>query len=388
MVDRRAPPRADVVTVTRLRSTSRPTRNRAARTYASATAALAAAILPSTAAAAPGSGTGASVWVLAAIGAIVLVLTLMRLRAGRRGARISITDVADGRQILIARGRRVTEELTNLTDVVAEREDEGTTRHHQHALDIVTTVRSRIGRTSGQRVQSRAHQDLDEAEWLIGVLRARLDGFVEPAQPGSAMPATCFFDGAHGLATVEVDLEGISLQRIPVRSCAKCAVTLVRGERPPVGSAEMGGRSIPWPAAPRWCGSWGWAVKDLKHLTYDGTSIFADEPREESRRRRQTVAERARGRRARVLSDGPVLLPEEEPLAITDELDADGPAPERRVGDRRTGERRQGEPHADEHRPDEHHAELPRVRSAFALDEDAPAVTETAPVATGDTPPD
>ena len=90
---------------------------------------LAAAALPSSAAAAPGSGTGAWVWVLAAVGAAVLVFTLLRLRAGRQGSRGSLTDIADGRKLLIARGRRVTEELTALTDAVAERDDEAATRH-------------------------------------------------------------------------------------------------------------------------------------------------------------------------------------------------------------------------------------------------------------------
>ena len=100
----------------------------------------------------------------------------------------------------------------------------------------MASARSRIGRASGPRVMAKAHEELDEAEWLIGVLGARLDGFVEPLRPRHGLPATCFFDGAHGLATVEVDLEGIALQRVPVRACAACAVGLVRGERPRVGS--------------------------------------------------------------------------------------------------------------------------------------------------------
>ena len=40
--------------------------------------------------------------VLAAIGAVVLVFVLLRLRSGGAGARSGVTDVADGRQILIA----------------------------------------------------------------------------------------------------------------------------------------------------------------------------------------------------------------------------------------------------------------------------------------------
>ena len=115
-------------------------------------------------------------------------------------------------------------------------------------------MRSRISRTSGQRVQARAHHDLDEAEWLIGGLRARLDGFVEPLLQRNGLPATCFFDGSHGLATVDIDLGGIALQRIPVRSCAACAVGLVRGEQP---SDRLASRSAgaPCPGRPHRAGA-------------------------------------------------------------------------------------------------------------------------------------
>ena len=352
MEDKVAPPRADATFVTRLRPTH-------LRATALAAGLLAAAALPSSAAAAPGSGVSASawIWVLATAGVVVLLLALLRIRAGKQGAHASLADIASGRELLIARGRRVTEQLTTMADIVAEREDEGSTRYHQRAIDIVTEVRGRIGRTSGQRVQTRAHSDLDEAEWLIGVLRARLDGFVSPAQPPAGMPATCFFDGEHGLATVEVDLEGVSLQRVPVRSCAACAVSLVRGERPPVGVVEIAGHRIAWPAAPRWCGSYGWAPKDLKHLSYDGDAIFAEGPREPAKPK-QTVAERARSARARVLPEGPQLLPEDEPIEEE---------PAENAADRR--------------------AEPPAARSAFAaLEDDGPTVVEAAPVATGEAP--
>jgi hypothetical protein len=301
--------------------------------------------------------------VLAAAGAAVLAFTLLRLRAGRPGGRMSTGDVADGRQLLVARGRRITGDLTALTDVIAEREDEDATRQHQRAMDVVAEVRSRLGRTSGQRVQARAHRELDEAEWLLGGLRARLDGFVEPLQPPRGMPATCFFDGEHGLATVEVDLGGIALQRIPVRSCAACAVGLVRGEFPCIGRVEIGGRSLPWAAAPRWCGSYGWAPKDLKHLHYDGELLFVAAERSRGRRR-QTVAERARGMRGRVLPIAPEVLPEELPDALADDLDAYAPAG---AGPELQHEAASGEA---------------AVRNAFAaMETDVPAGIEAAPVA-------
>jgi hypothetical protein len=304
--------------------------------------------------------------VLAAVGAAVLVFTLLRLRSGSLGGRASLSDVADGRQLLVARGRRITGELTALADVIAEREDEDTTGQYERAMDVVAGVRSRLGRTSGQRVQAKAHRELDEAEWLLGGLRARLDGFVEPQQPPDSVPATCFFDGEHGLATVEVDLGGIALQRIPVRSCAACAVGLVRGERPRVGFVVIGGRSVPWPAAPRWCGSYGWALKDLKHLHHDGELLFV-EPERPQGRRRQTVAERARGVRARVLPIAPEVLPEEDPDELADDFAAYTDA----------------EPELQHEEQDEDSA----VRSPFAaMEAESPAEIETAPVAATETP--
>ncbi|HET6174683.1 MAG TPA: hypothetical protein VFD90_18905 [Gaiellales bacterium] len=355
--------------MTSQRSTQSSLRNRVSRAGALGAAALAAAALPSSAAAGPGGGTGTWVWALAAVGAAVLVFTLVRLRGGLRRATHTVSDMADGRELLIARGRRVTEALTELAEAVAEREDEGATKQHARALETVSSARARIGRSSGTRVMAKAHEELDEAEWLIGVLGARLDGFVEPLRPRAGLPATCFFDGQHGLATVEVDLEGMALQRVPVRACAACAVGLVRGERPHVGSVTMGGRSVPWPAAPRWCGSYAWAVKDLKHLRYDGSPLFAP-PERPVGQRRQTVAERARGVRARVLPPGPEVLPEDE-LEEIEEFGtfADDPAASREQ--------------------DEQLESSPLSSSAFAaMGGEAEPDVETAPVAASDTPPE
>jgi hypothetical protein len=364
--DKEAPATADATFVTSRRTIPGTIRKGAPRACALAVAALAAAALPSSAAAAPGSGTATWVWVLAAAGVAVLVLTLLRMRSHGRGPRVSLTEISDGRQILIARGRRVTEELNSLTDASEERQDETAIRNHQRALEVVADVRDRIGRASGQRVQSKAHQDLDEAEWLLGGLRARLDGFVEPLPTRTGLPATCFFDGRHGLATVEVDLGGIALQRVPIRSCAACAVGLVRGEHPRIGTVEIGGRSLPWPAAPRWCGSYGWAIKDLKHLHYDGEPLFGD-PERPSKAHRQTVAERARGMRSRVLPVAPEVLPEEDPLDLPGAYDDEAAA----------------EPVAVEV-----HEEPPSSSAFAAMESEAPAIPATEPVVASDTQPE
>ena len=317
-------------------------------------------------------------WALAAVGAAVLVFTLIRMRGGIRRATHTVSDISDGRELLIARGRRVTETLTSMTDVVAEREDEGASKQHQRALEAVASARARIGKASGPRVMAKAHEELDEAEWLIGVLGARLDGFVEPLRPRNGTPATCFFDGAHGLATVELDLEGISLQRIPVRACAACAVGLVRGERPRVGTVSMGGRALPWPAAPRWCGSYAWALKDLKHLHYDGSPLFAA-PERPIGQRRQTVAERARGMRARVLPVGPEVLPEDE-IDEVDEVEESFEAFEEETLEVEHGEQDD---------QDELLEAAPISTGAFAaMEGEAATEAEAAPVSGSDTDPE
>jgi hypothetical protein len=71
-------------------------------------------------------------------------------------------------------------------------------------------------------------------------------------------------------------------------------------------------------------------VKDLRHLHYDGTPLFSA-PERPAGRRKQTVAERARNVRARVLPLAPAVLHEDEPDEIEDDFDAfadDAPEPE------------------------------------------------------------
>ena len=170
----------------------------------------------------------------------VLIFALYRLRAGREGSARSLSDIADGRRILVARGRRVTEELTTPTDVVVERDDEAITRQHQRALDVVAEVRSRISRTSGHRIQAKAHHDLDEAEWLIGGLRARSTG----SSSRSCSAPACRRPASSTAATGSPRSTSTSAASPPARPgalVAACAVGLVRGERPQVGSVEIGG---------------------------------------------------------------------------------------------------------------------------------------------------
>ena len=318
--DTGAPPAADTTNVKRRLSTPSPCENRAPRACVLGAAALAAAALPSSAAAAPGSGVGSLVWLLAAVGAAVLVFALMRLRAGLPGGH-RITDIADGRELLIARGRRITEELTERTDAVAERDDEGATRQQQRAFDVVASARSRIGRASGQRVQAKAHQELDEAEWLIGVLRARLDGFVEPL----AAPPRPAGDVLLRRRARSRDGRDRPRGRRPAarsRALVRSLRRRPRARRAATRRLDLDRRAFGALARrPRWCGSYAWAAKDLKHLRYDGTPLFA-EPERPAARKRQTVAERARSVRSRVLPVAPEVLPDDEADEIPDDFEA------------------------------------------------------------------
>ena len=148
-------------------------------------------------------------------------------------------------------------------------------------------------------MQARAHHDLDEAEWLIGVLRARLDGFVEPPLPARRAGDLLLRRLATASRTVDVDLGGIALQRIPVRTCAPCAVSLVRGERPRSAPSQIGGHTVPWPAAPAAAAPTAGRSR-ISSISTTTASRSSPSPRARDARRRQTVAERARGVRARV----------------------------------------------------------------------------------------
>ena len=123
---------------------------------------------------------------------------------------------------------------------------------------------------------AKAHEELDEAEWLIGVLGARLDGFVEPLRP-RARPAGDLLlrrrarprdrrgrpRGHRAAARPGALLRSLRRRPRARRAPARRLRARWAGARCPGRRRRAGAAPTPGP------------LKDLKHLHYDGTPLFA-----------------------------------------------------------------------------------------------------------------
>jgi hypothetical protein len=224
------------------------------------------------------SGGGFPWWgwvliVLGVLGVIALVVVGWTRRSGggaHRGA--GLIDAA--RRLALERVQTLGRELAETAVQVAERDDPEIADHHRQAAELVSEVRGELPRLDGPPAFRQANESLDQAEWHLGVAVAHLEGTAEPPRPESGRPARCFFDAAHGLATVEVALELPGVRTVKVGVCAPDAVKLSRGQDPEVGVVTVGRRSLPWAAAPTWFGGWGWGQDDLPALRYDNRPVF------------------------------------------------------------------------------------------------------------------
>jgi hypothetical protein len=223
-------------------------------------------------------GTSTTTYALIAAAAVIvliaLILTALRARTRKVRRRGGGTLLTAARSLLQGRLEGLGEGLAATAVGVSEREDRALTEHHQTASEIVSDVRGSIGRLDGPPAFRRAHAELDDAEWHLGVVQSHLDGTGEPPRPEAGHPARCFFDVEHGLATVNVELEIPGVRTVTVGVCAEDALRLSRAEEPEVGAVSVGRRRLPWAAAPTWFGGWGWGQDDLPALRYHGAPVF------------------------------------------------------------------------------------------------------------------
>ena len=124
---------------------------------------------------------------------------------------------------------------------------------------------------------ARARGELDLTEWHIECAEALAEGRGLPPQPSPDRPALCFFTHEHGLGTVEVDVTRPDGTVASVWVCPANAVALTRAEPLLVGQVHVGGRQVPWPAAPTYYGAAGWSPDDLPGLEYEGREIWGRE---------------------------------------------------------------------------------------------------------------
>jgi hypothetical protein len=214
-------------------------------------------------------------WVLIALVVVAAVAGFSVFRSRSAKAHGGGQLVGTARHLATQRVLDLGSRLAESAVAVADRDDPAIAQHHRRASDLVAEVRAELPTYDGPPGFRQANEELDEAEWHLGVALAHLEGTAEPPRPEAGRPARCFFDAEHGLATVEITLELPGVRSVKVGSCAADAVRLTRGEEPQVGLVTVGRRRLPWAAAPTWFGGWGWGIDDLPALRYDNRPIFA-----------------------------------------------------------------------------------------------------------------
>jgi hypothetical protein len=227
---------------------------------------------------AEGGGGGGFPW----WGYVLIVLAVLAVLAGFSIFRSRSAKAHGGGQLVGTARHLATQRVLDLGSrlaesavPVADRDDPAIAQHHRRASELVAQVRAELPGYDGPPGFRQANEELDEAEWHLGVALAHLEGTAEPPRPEAGRPARCFFDAEHGLATVEITLDLPGVRSVKVGACAADAVRLTRGEEPQVGLVTVGRRRLPWAAAPTWFGGWGWGIDDLPALRYDNRPIFA-----------------------------------------------------------------------------------------------------------------
>ncbi len=228
---------------------------------------------------------------------MLLLLALLRSRSRDRRKRRRGGSIGTARDFHLERLERLARRHSELVRPLAERggDDAELQQHYETAGGKLVALRRSIPQLASPRELRTAASELDEIEWHVESAESMIAGRTPPERPLRDRPALCFFTHLHGLATEDLDLVRPDGTITAVRVCPANARALERGEVPAVSSVHVGGREIPWPAAPTWYGAPGWTLDDLPGTEYQGREIWGrDVPRR----------------------DVPLLTPEEEAAAV------------------------------------------------------------------------
>jgi hypothetical protein len=146
--------------------------------------------------------------------------------------------------------------------------------HHETGGAKLVAIRRQMAGLFSPRELRTCAIELDIAEWHIQCTEAMLADEVVPPEPGADRPGLCFFTHEHGLGTVEVEVKKPDGSLVPIWLCPENAVALERGEELLVSTVHVGGRRVPWPAAPTYYGAPGWSPDDLPGLEHGGREIW------------------------------------------------------------------------------------------------------------------
>ncbi len=249
-----------------------------------------------------GGDDGRPIWqyllaVAAIVALAVVLLAALRSRSRDRRKRRRGGSIGTARDFHLERLERLARRHSELVRPLAERgvDDPDLQQHYETAGGKLVALRRSIPQLASPRELRTAASELDEIEWHVESAESLIAGRTPPDRPLRDRPALCFFTHLHGLATEDIDLVRPDGTITAVRVCPANARALERGEVPAVSSVHVGGREIPWPAAPTWYGAPGWTLDDLPGTEYQGREIWGrDVPRREV----------------------PLLTPEEEAAAV------------------------------------------------------------------------
>jgi hypothetical protein len=222
--------------------------------------------------------------VIAALAVLAGLLALLRARSRDRRKRRRGGSIGTARDFHLDRLERLARRHAELVRPIAERgEDPELRQHYDTAGGKLVALRRSIPQLGSPRELRTAATELDEIEWHIETAEAMVAGIDLPDRPLRDRPALCFFTHEHGLAKEEIDLVRPDGTITAVRVCPANARALERGEPPAVSTVHVGGREIPWPAAPTWYGAPGWTLEDLPGTEYQGREIWGrDMPRRDA----------------------------------------------------------------------------------------------------------
>ena len=223
--------------------------------------------------------------IVAVIGLGVLLALRMRAVSRDRRKRARVGSIGTARSFHATRLDKLSFRHSELVRAVGERPDDpALAEHHQTAGAKLVALRRQLPQLYSPRELRTCAGELDLTEWHIECAEALAEGRGLPPQPSPDRPALCFFTHEHGLGTSRSTSpdptarwrRSGSARPTPSRCRAPSRCWWVQ--------VHVGGRQVPWPAAPTYYGAAGWSPDDLPGLEYEGREIwgreapFRDEP--------------------------------------------------------------------------------------------------------------
>ncbi len=222
-------------------------------------------------------GVGLVTWIVGGVAILLAGLASMRLRkvSRERRSRARVGSIGTARTFHLARLDGLSARHAAKVGVVGEQnESPALHAHHETAGAKLVAIRRQMAGLFSPRELRTCALELDAAEWHVQCTEAILADATVPPEPRGDRPGLCFFTHEHGLGTVEVEVKRPDASLVTIWVCPENAVALARGEELLVSTVHVGGRRVPWPAAPTYYGAPGWGSDELPGLEHGGREIW------------------------------------------------------------------------------------------------------------------